>query len=89
MLSTVQNAAEQMPWQAWAALLSLTTLAIGYALARRTRPTATRKPRDKAKQRTLIGFLGMGLVVVLGFASPPTPRSASPRRGSTWKPPGP
>lgn len=67
MLSTVQNAAEQMPWQAWAALLSLTTLAIGYVLARRTRPDTNRKPRDKAKQRTLIGFLGMGLVTLLGF----------------------
>lgn len=68
MLSTVQNAAEQMPWQAWAALLALLALAIGQLLGRRTRPTATRKPRDKAKQRTLIGLLGMGLVVVAGLA---------------------
>ncbi|WP_069766038.1 hypothetical protein [Streptomyces sp. LUP47B] len=67
MLSTVQNAAEQMPWQAWAALLALTTLAIGQILGRRTRPDTNRKPRDKAKQRTLIGLLGMGLVALLGF----------------------
>lgn len=69
MLSTVQTAAEQMPVQAWAILLALTTLAIGYTIARKTRPAAkTRAPRDNHKRRTLTGFLGMGLVVIAGLA---------------------
>jgi len=66
MLSTVQNAAEQMPAQAWAVLLALTTLTFGYRLAAKTR-TKTRQPADKAKRRTLTGFFGMGFVVLLGF----------------------
>jgi len=67
MLTTVQNAATHVPVQAWAALLSLTTLAIGYAIARKAPArTATRTP-DPKKRRTLTGFLGMGLVVLLGF----------------------
>jgi hypothetical protein len=69
MLSTVQTAVAQVPVQAWAVLLALTTLAIGYMLARKTRPGAkTRAPRDNQKRRTVTGFLGMGLVVVAGLA---------------------
>jgi hypothetical protein len=70
MLSTVQNAVEQLPVQAWAVLLTTATLAlvIGYSIAARTRtrslPTVG---RDKGKRRTLIGFTGMGLVALLGF----------------------
>lgn len=68
MLSTVQNAAEQLPAAAWAALLALTTLTFGYRIALKTRrDTKTQTPRDKKKRRTLIGFTGMGLVALLGF----------------------
>jgi hypothetical protein len=66
MLPQVQNAVEQVPVQAWAVLLSLTTLTFGYRIAAKTR-TSRRKPTDKAKRRTATGFLGMGLVVALGF----------------------
>lgn len=69
MLSQMQNVAEQMPVQAWAVLLALTTLTFGYRIAAKTRAgrtTAQKKP-DKKKRRTLIGFTGMGLVVALGF----------------------
>jgi hypothetical protein len=66
MLSPVQNAAEQVPVQAWAVLLALTTLGFGYRIAAKTR-TNRRKPGDKQKRRTITGFLGMGLVVLLGF----------------------
>lgn len=69
MLSQLQNAVEQVPVQAWAVLLALTTLAFGYRIAARARTrTTTRKPGDKKKRRTLTGFLGMGLVVVAGLA---------------------
>ncbi|MCX5001009.1 hypothetical protein [Streptomyces longwoodensis] len=71
MLTQVQNAAAQTPVQAWAALLALTTLAFGYRLATKTngRTRATlRKATDKQKRRTLIGFLGMSLVVTAGLA---------------------
>lgn len=64
MLAEVQHAAGRVPVQAWAALLALTTLGFGYRIASKNR---TRKPHDKAKRRTLTGFLGMGLVVLLGF----------------------
>lgn len=69
MLSTVQNAVEQVPVLAWAVLLPLATLLIGYAIAAKTRDRAPlpRAGRDKRKQRTLIGFTGMGLVALLGF----------------------
>lgn len=70
MLTQVQNAAAQVPVPAWAALLSLVTLAFGYTLARRTRPDTTPRRRttsDPRKRRTLTGFLGMGAVVLLGF----------------------
>lgn len=74
MLTQVQTAAQQVPVQAWAILLAVTTLAIGYVVARKTRPATTLAspatapaPRDKKKRRTLIGFTGMGLVVLLGF----------------------
>jgi len=68
VLSQVRTAAEQLPVQAWAVLLALTTLALGYAIARRSRPdTAPRKTGDPRKRRTLTGFAGMGLVALLGF----------------------
>lgn len=67
MLSTVQNAVAQVPVQAWAVLLALTTLTFGYRIALKTRANRTRRPRDAKKLRTLIGFLGMGLVTLLGF----------------------
>ncbi|MEU2134424.1 hypothetical protein [Streptomyces sp. NPDC018352] len=69
MLSHVQNVAEQVPVQAWAALLSLATLVFGYRIAPTLRArTGHRKPRDTKKRRSTIGFLGMGLVVVAGLA---------------------
>jgi hypothetical protein len=69
MLSTVQNAAEQMPVQAWAVLLALTTLAFGYAIARKTDArTGRRNTRTKPSRRRVIGFLGMSQVVVAGLA---------------------
>src|ERR1044072_3234882 len=66
MLSPVQNAAEQVPVQAWADLLALTPLGFGYRIAAKTR-TNRRKPGDKQKRRTITGFLGTGLVVLPGF----------------------
>lgn len=69
MLSPVQDAITQVPAQAWAVPLALTTLAIGCLIAARRRPRIkTRAPRDKQKRRTLTGLLGMGLVVVAGLA---------------------
>jgi hypothetical protein len=68
MLTQVQDTVAQVPWQAWATLLSLITLAFGYLIARKA-PARTSQPktRDPKKRRTLTGFLGMGLVVLLGF----------------------
>lgn len=69
MLTQVQNAAAQVPVQAWAVLLALTTLAFGYRIAPKTRARRThRQPRDNQKRRTVTGFLGMGLVVTAGLA---------------------
>ena len=71
MLSQVQNAVEQVPVQAWAALLALTTLTtltFGYRIAQKRARISSRKPRDPKKRRSIIGFLGMGLVVVAGLA---------------------
>jgi hypothetical protein len=69
MLSQLQNAVEQVPVEAWAVLLALTTLAFGYRIAQKTRArTNQRGPRDKQKRRTVTGFLGMGLVVIAGLA---------------------
>ncbi|MEW2393048.1 hypothetical protein AB0933_32275 [Streptomyces venezuelae] len=69
MLPQLQNAVEQVPVQAWAALLALVTLAFGYVIAPKTRRgAATKAPRDNAKRRTRTGFLGMGLVVTAGLA---------------------
>ena len=69
MLSQVQNAVEQMPVQAWAVLLALVTLAFGYRIAPAVRArSGHRKPRDPKKRRSLVGFLGMGLVVIAGLA---------------------
>lgn len=67
MLVEVQNAVERVPVQAWAALLALITLGFGYRIAAKTLTRNTCKPADKQKRRTLTGFLGMGLVVLLGF----------------------
>jgi hypothetical protein len=68
MLSTVQNAVEQLPVQAWAVLLATLTLVFGYRIARKTTPNTKTEPgRDKIERRTLIGFTGMGLVALLGF----------------------
>jgi len=66
MLSTVQTAVEQVPVQAWAVLLALLTLTFGHRIAQKRTPR-TKKPHDPKKRRTLTGFLGMGLVVLLGF----------------------
>lgn len=69
MLPQVQTAVEQVPVQAWAVLLALTTLAFGYRIASKQRTrTKTRQPTNKQKRRTLTGFLGMGLVVIAGLA---------------------
>ncbi|MEV4975533.1 hypothetical protein [Streptomyces scopuliridis] len=69
MLSQVQTAVEQVPVQAWAVLLALVTLAFGYRLAPKTRTrTNRRKAPDAKRRRSLIGFLGMGLVVIAGLA---------------------
>jgi hypothetical protein len=67
MLTQVQNATAQVPVQAWAVLLALTTLSFGYRIAAKNR-TNRRKPADKQKRRTLTGLLGMGLVVIAGLA---------------------
>ncbi|MDX3532592.1 hypothetical protein P1P75_40925 [Streptomyces sp. ID05-39B] len=68
MLSQARNAVDQVPVQAWAALLALTTLAFGYRMAARTRTRNTTRTPDKQKRRTLIGTLGMIAVVALGFS---------------------
>ncbi|MFE1767209.1 hypothetical protein ACFW81_23700 [Streptomyces angustmyceticus] len=69
MLSQVQNAVEQVPVAAWAALLALTTLGFGYRIASKTRTRERhRKTRDLKKRRSVTGFLGMGLVVTAGLA---------------------
>lgn len=68
MLTQVQNAADQVPVPAWAALLALVTLAFGYRIAATRTRTSQRKTPDKQKRRTLTGFLGMGLVVTAGLA---------------------
>lgn len=59
---------ERVPVYAWAALLAATTLALAYRTAKKRARTNPRKPTDKQKRRTLIGFLGMGLVVTAGLA---------------------
>lgn len=65
MLADVQDALHRVPVLAWAALLTLTALAI-YGITRRR--TITPKTPDLAKRRTITGFLGMGLVVAAGLA---------------------
>lgn len=69
MLADLQDTVNRVPVQAWAALLALTTLAFGYRMAAKTRAnrTTTRKPANKEKRRSLIGFTGMSAVVLLGF----------------------
>jgi hypothetical protein len=69
MLTQVQDTVHQVPVQAWAALLALITLAFGYLIARKAPARASqRKTRDPKKRRTLIGFLGMGVVTLAGLA---------------------
>ncbi|MFF8840504.1 hypothetical protein [Streptomyces sp. NPDC015130] len=69
MLSQMQNAVEQVPVWAWAVLLAFVALAVGYYLGPKLRSrTSHRKPRDPEKRRSLIGLLGMGLVIVAGLA---------------------
>lgn len=69
MLADVQNTVERVPVYAWATLLALATLAFGYRIAaKRNAQAGGRKPGDKAKRRTVTGFLGMGLVTLLGFS---------------------
>lgn len=67
MLTTVQTAAEQVPVQAWATLLALAALLAGRRIGTKTRTTRRDKTPDPKKRRTLTGFAGMGLVVLLGF----------------------
>ncbi|MYR75195.1 MULTISPECIES: hypothetical protein [unclassified Streptomyces] len=68
MLTTVQTAAEQVPVQAWATLLALATLILGRRIGSKTRAVTRRaKAPNPKKRRTLTGFAGMGLVVLLGF----------------------
>ncbi|MGW5529408.1 hypothetical protein [Streptomyces xanthochromogenes] len=68
MLSSLQDAVERMPVQAWASLLALTTLAFGYRIAVLRTRTGNSKPRPKPSRRRVIGFLGMALVVTAGLA---------------------
>lgn len=69
MLADVHNTVERVPVYAWAALLALATLAFGYRIAaKRHTQAGGRKPGDKANRRTVTGFLGMGLVTLLGFS---------------------
>lgn len=68
MLTDILTTVERVPVYAWAALLALATLAAVYRAAKKRARTSQRKPTDKQKRRTLIGFLGMGLVVVAGLA---------------------
>ena len=68
MLTDIHTTVERVPVYAWAALLAATTLALAYRTAKKRARTNPRKPTDKQKRRTLIGFLGMGLVVTAGLA---------------------
>jgi hypothetical protein len=68
MPSSVRDAIEQVPVQAWAALLALLTLAFGYRIAALRNRTTHRKPRNPHQRRTITGFLGMGLVATAGLA---------------------
>lgn len=68
MPTDILTTVERVPVYAWAALLALTTLTLAYPIAKKRARTIERKPTDKQKRRTLIGFLGMGLVVIAGLA---------------------
>jgi hypothetical protein len=63
----ILTAVGRVPVYAWAALLAAATLAAVYRIAKKRARTHDRQPTDKQKRRTLIGFTGMGLVVLLGF----------------------
>ncbi|MGW2739104.1 hypothetical protein ACWC4D_33505 [Streptomyces sp. NPDC001288] len=67
MLTDVHNAVERVPVYAWAALLALTTITLGYRIALKTRASRT-KASDPQKRRNVTGLLGMGLVVIAGLA---------------------
>lgn len=67
MLTDIHTTVGRVPVYAWAALLTLLFLGaitFGYRAAK----TRTRKTPDKTKRRTLIGILGMSLVVTAGLA---------------------
>jgi hypothetical protein len=68
MLTDIHTAVGRVPVYAWAALLALTTLAFGYRIAAKNQTRTPRQPGNKPNRRTLIGFLGMGLVVTAGLA---------------------
>ncbi|MFI6055730.1 hypothetical protein ACIBCO_37310 [Streptomyces violascens] len=68
MLSQVENAVAQVPLQAWAVLLALTTLGFGYCIAAPRSRTDNRKSRTRPSRRRVIGFLGMAQVVIAGLA---------------------
>ncbi|PSK57100.1 hypothetical protein B0E38_02631 [Streptomyces sp. 111WW2] len=67
MLTDIHTLIGRVPVYAWAALLTLLFLGaitFGYRAAK----NRTRKTPDKTKRRTLIGILGMSLVVTAGLA---------------------
>jgi hypothetical protein len=68
MRTDILTTVERVPVYAWAALIALTTLAALYPIAKKHARNTHPKTTDKAKRRTLIGFLGMGLVVTAGLA---------------------
>lgn len=69
MLSRAQSAVEQVPVQAWVALLALGTLIFGYRVALSLHARDSRRaPRGSKQRRHVIGFLGMGLVAAAGLA---------------------
>ncbi|MGW2384424.1 hypothetical protein [Streptomyces sp. NPDC001658] len=68
MPTDILTTVERVPVYAWAALIALATLAVVYPIAKKRARTMQPKAADKQKRRTLIGFLGMGLVVVAGLA---------------------
>ncbi|MFD6149471.1 hypothetical protein [Streptomyces sp. NPDC060243] len=67
MLTDLYAAVGRVPVYAWATLLALTGLALGYRIAAKKHPRTPKTP-DKQKRRTLTGFLGMGLVATAGLA---------------------
>lgn len=69
MLSQLQTAVEQVPLMAWAALLALLAMAVGYVLAQKRNTAAgPRTAADNRKRRSITGFAGMALVAIAGLA---------------------